>query len=216
MHSSNKLRNNLTPFLLNLPAMCPEATQLFAILQDSPSINLRLIVRAVQYAITYHKGQTRKSGEPFYHHPLEVAIILAPFTTDQNTLIVALLHDSVEDSPLSYSQIAFMFSPTVASLVAGVTKFKDSWRRHMLEDYEVYYKLTHPQQVDKRILQIKVADRIHNMRTIQYHTPLTKQRKIAEETLRVFLPLAKNIGLLTLVQELEALSLQTLRNVSPR
>lgn len=149
MNINHKSVNNPKTYALNLPAMPPKAEELLAVLQDRPSINPHLIARAIQYAITYHKSQTRKSGEPFYHHPLEVAMILAPFTADQDTFIAALLHDSVEDIPLSSSQIAFMFSPTVASLVDGITKFKDSWRRYALEDYEVYYKLMHRQQADK-------------------------------------------------------------------
>lgn len=211
MNTKHKSANKLKVHPLDLPAVPPKAQELLDLLQEKPAINLRWIVRAIQYAITYHRGQTRKSGEPFYHHPLEVATILTPFTTDQDTFVAALLHDTVEDTPLSYAQIAFMFNPTVASLVDGVTKFKGSWRRHALEDYEVYYKLTHTQQADKRVLQIKVADRVHNMRTIQYHPSLSKRRKIAEETLRVFLPLSQNLGLPDLVQELELLSLHTLR-----
>lgn len=146
MNIKHKSVNHRKAYAINLLAVPPKAEELLALLQDKPSINLRLIARAIQYAVTYHRGQTRKSGEPFYHHPLAVATILAPFTRDQDTFVAALLHDSVEDTPLSYSQIAFMFSPTVASLVDGVTKLKDSWRRHTLEDYEVYYKLTHSQQ----------------------------------------------------------------------
>lgn len=196
---------------LDLPAVPPKAQELLDLLQEKPAINLRWIVRAIQYAITYHRKQANNFQKPSYHHPLEVAKILAPFTTDQDTFVAVLLYGSVEATPLSYAQIAFMFNPTVASLVDGVTKFKDSWRRHALEDYEVCYKLTHPQQDDKRVLQIKVADRVHDMRTIQSYPSWTQRKKLAEETLRVFLPLSQNIGLPDLVQELEWLSIYTLR-----
>jgi (p)ppGpp synthase/HD superfamily hydrolase len=185
--------------------------QLLGLLKDKPHIDLKVMARGIEYAATFHRGQMRKSGEPFYHHPIEVASILVPFTIDQDTLIAALLHDTVEDTTLALTQIAFMFNPTIAHLVAGVTKFNETWRRHFLENYEMHYKLLPRQETDRKIIQIKIADRLHNMRTIQFHPSINKQKKIAEETLDVFIPVAQDIGLDALVKELEALSIAILK-----
>lgn len=185
--------------------------ELLGLLQNIPNINLKMVARAIEYIATFHRDQKRKSGEPFYHHPIEVVYILIPFTTDQDTLIAALLHDTVEDTTLSLTQIAFMFNPTIAHLVAGVTKFNEAWRRHFLENYEMHYRLLPRQETDKKIVQIKIADRTHNMRTIQYHPSLAKQKKIAEETLDIFLPMAHGMGLEVLVKELEDLCVAILK-----
>eukprot|EP01132_Coremiostelium_polycephalum_P002971 gene2971-3709_t len=185
--------------------------QLLDLLRSEPHIDLKVLARGIEYAANFHHGQARKSGEPFYHHPIEVACILVPYTTDPNTLIAALLHDTIEDTTLALTQIAFMFNPTIAHLVAGVTKFNETWRKHFLENYEAHYKLLPRQETDKQIIQIKIADRTHNMRTVQFHPSLDKQKRIAVETLDVFLPAAKGIGLDPLVKELEARSLAILR-----
>ncbi|OJW69925.1 MAG: hypothetical protein BGO68_03465 [Candidatus Amoebophilus sp. 36-38] len=185
--------------------------QLLDLLRNESHIDLKVMARAIEYIATFHRGQMRKSGEPFYHHPIEVACILIPFTTDQDTLIAALLHDTVEDTTLALTQIAFMFNPTIAHLVAGVTKFNEAWRRHFLENYEMHYRLLPRQETDKKIVQIKIADRTHNMRTIQYHPSLNKQKKIAEETLDIFLPMAQGMGLDVLVKELEELCVVILK-----
>ena len=185
--------------------------QLLDLLSNQPHIDLKVMARGIEYAAAFHHGQMRKSGEPFYHHPVEVACILLPYTTDQDTLIAALLHDTVEDTTLALTQIAFMFNPTIAHLVAGVTKFNEAWRRHFLENYEMHYKLLPRQETDRKIIQIKIADRTHNMRTIQFHPSLAKQKRIAEETLDVFLPIAQGIGLDPLIKELEELSVAILK-----
>ena len=152
----------------------------------------------------------RKSGEPFYLHPLAVAQIVLDYNTDEATVFGALLHDTVEDTPLTLEQVELLFNKEVRNLVEGVT--------HMESNQETLYQvlLSHPENIhrllgseDPRVLYVKLADRMHNLRTIQAK-PYESQRRTAEETLLFFVPLAKYLGLMEAAEELKNLSFEVL------
>ena len=160
--------------------------------------------RALQLIKQYHAGVRRKSGEPFYLHPIAVAQILLDYTQDQDTIIAALLHDTVEDTRLSLAQVSLSFNPVVKTIVDGVTHLDSSlqhFKRIQLSSYENIQQLLEVK--DDRILYVKLADRLHNMRTIAGHPSLEKQKKIAEETLQFFAPMAKGLGLMPIAEELK-------------
>ena len=160
----------------------------------------------------YHAGVKRKSGEPFFTHPIQVALILLGYCSDQDALIAALLHDTVEDTGLSLVQIKAMFGEAVAFIVQKVTNLEDNLRRVSFQDHENVYRIMNYE--DKRAAFVKLADRLHNMRTISGHASLAKQKHIAGETLNFFVPLAEKLGLTPMAKELEKLSLDVLAKES--
>ena len=204
--------------LLREPAMADEeelkhplAIQLEKELMDKVKVNkidAKVIKKALNTIKKYHAGVKRKSGEPFFTHPIAVALILLSYCQDQSAVIAALLHDTVEDTSLSMLQIKTMFGDTVAFIVGKVTNLEDKIRRLSLDDHENIHRLINYE--DERAAFVKLADRLHNMRTIEGHPSLAKQKHIATETLNFFVPLAKNLGLEGVSQELERLSLQVL------
>jgi hypothetical protein len=172
---------------------------------------LRMVHKAIRLIKKYHGPVKRKSGEPFYLHPITVAKIVSTYTDDLNTILGALLHDVVEDTALTLPQIELMFNEDVKRIVDGVT--------HLDSRQKTIYKLqlaTHEnirqllELEDKRVLYVKLADRMHNMRTIQFHSSLAKQKGIAEETLQFFVPLAQYLGLSQAAGELKARSFDVL------
>ncbi|SFJ00746.1 RelA/SpoT family protein [Thermoflavimicrobium dichotomicum] len=173
--------------------------------------DVELIERAYRFAEEAHRGQVRKSGEPFITHPVAVAEILADLQMDAATLVAALLHDVVEDTGVPLEQIKEEFGETVALLVDGVTKlrkrikFKSS-AEHQAENYR---KMFVAMAQDIRVILIKLADRLHNMRTLKY-MPEHKQRIKANETLEIFAPLAHRLGISKIKWELEDISLRYL------
>ncbi|MHB9148196.1 MAG: HD domain-containing protein, partial [Candidatus Amoebophilus sp.] len=171
-------------------------------------IDKRIITKALDIVKRYHAGVKRKSGEPFFTHPIQVALIVLDYSQDQDAVLGALLHDTVEDTSLSLLQIEIMFGKKVAFIVDKVTNLKDELRRVSLQDHENIYRLINYE--DERAAYVKLADRLHNMRTISGHSSLAKQKHIAGETLNFFVPLAKNLGLGAMTRELEKLSLQVL------
>lgn len=173
----------------------------------NPNVDLKKIKKAIHLIKKYHCNQKRKSGEPFYVHPLIVTQILLQFTSDEDVLIAAILHDIVEDAKITLLKIEAIFNPVVARLVDGVTKFDQGSKKLKLSEHENIQKLI--EQEDKRILMIKIADRIHNMQTIVYTTP-AKQKKISEQTLQFYIPMAKNLGLTQAVLELQYLVFEIL------
>ncbi|WP_174520822.1 RelA/SpoT family protein [Alicyclobacillus acidiphilus] len=171
---------------------------------------LASVREAYEFASRAHAGQTRMSGEPYIIHPLAVAFILADLQLDATGIIAALLHDVVEDTSVTDSSIVQHFGAEVAALVDGVTKLKrirfDSREEQQAENLR---KMFMAMARDIRVLIIKLADRLHNMRTIRYQTPETQTRK-ARETLEIFAPLAHRLGINTIKWELEDISLRYL------
>ena len=163
--------------------------------------------RAIQFTKNAHKGQHRASGEEYFHHPLEVANILASMKLDSLTLIVALLHDTVEDTPIILKTIEEEFGAKVAELVDGITKLNllDT-KSDAVVQAENFRKLIVATSKDIRVLLVKLADRLHNMRTLSFLSCPKKQNRIALETLEVFAPLAERIGVQTIKNELQDLS----------
>ena len=171
-------------------------------------LDTNIIEKALNTIKRYHAGVKRKSGEPFFTHPIAVALILLDYCKDQDAVIAALLHDTVEDTSLSITHIKAMFGEKVAFIVGKVTNLEDKIRRLSLEEHENIKRLINYE--DERAAFVKLADRLHNMRTIEGHPSLSKQKHIANETLLFFVPLANQLGLDHVAQELEKLSLEVL------
>ncbi|WP_299486902.1 bifunctional (p)ppGpp synthetase/guanosine-3',5'-bis(diphosphate) 3'-pyrophosphohydrolase [uncultured Gordonia sp.] len=169
-----------------------------------PKADIALLQRAYDVAEAQHEGQFRKSGDSYITHPLAVATILADLGMDTTTLIAALLHDTVEDTGYSLEQISDDFGPEVAHLVDGVTKL-DKVALGTAAEAETIRKMIIAMARDPRVLVIKVADRLHNMRTMRFLPP-EKQARKARETLEVIAPLAHRLGMATVKWELEDLS----------
>ncbi|WP_345495840.1 RelA/SpoT family protein [Nocardia callitridis] len=169
-----------------------------------PKANLTLLQRAFDVADEKHRHQFRKSGDPYITHPLAVANILAELGMDTTTLVAALLHDTVEDTGYSLEQLTDDFGPEVAHLVDGVTKL-DKVNLGAAAEAETIRKMIIAMARDPRVLVIKVADRLHNMRTMRFLPP-EKQAKKAKETLEVIAPLAHRLGMATVKWELEDLA----------
>jgi GTP pyrophosphokinase len=169
-----------------------------------------LIARAFRWAVNAHEGQQRRSGEPFILHPVGVAKICAELRLDEQTLAAALLHDVVEDTESDINDVRAEFGDEVAKLVEGVTKLtRIQFQSREQAEAENYRKMVVAMSEDVRVILIKLADRLHNMRTIEY---LGKQKQIqkAKETLEVYAPLAHRLGIHALKWELEDLAFQTL------
>ena len=173
-----------------------------------PKIDARLLQRGYDLAEERHRGQRRKSGDPYITHPLAVATILAELGMDTITLVAALLHDTVEDTGLPIEGVAAEFGPEVAHLVDGVTKL-DKVKFGEAAEAETIRKMIVAMARDPRVLVIKLADRLHNMRTLRFLPPAKQERK-ARETLEVLAPLAHRLGMNTVKWELEDLAFATL------
>lgn len=172
-----------------------------------------LIQKAYVYSATAHAGQTRRSGEPYLSHPLEVAHLLAVMRLDGYTIAAGLLHDTVEDTKASIEDIDSLFGEEVADIVDGVTKISQmqmSFDSKEAAQAENIRKMVMAMSEDIRVLMVKLCDRLHNMRTLQFMKPY-KQRAIAKETLDIYAPLSNRLGLHRIKVELEDLSLQYLR-----
>jgi GTP pyrophosphokinase len=175
-----------------------------------PKASVKEVHRAYEFAAESHRGQVRKSGEPFIRHPLEVAHILADLGMDTATLVAALLHDVVEDTDLSLEVIEREFGDEVARLVDGVTKLdKIRYRSREQEQAENVRKMIVATARDIRVLIVKLADRLHNMRTLEALSR-PKQEEKATETLEIYAPLAHRLGIFQIKWELEDLSFKTL------
>jgi GTP diphosphokinase / guanosine-3',5'-bis(diphosphate) 3'-diphosphatase len=173
-----------------------------------PKADIRVLVRAYEVAEKAHDGQRRRSGDPYITHPLAVTTILAELGMDTITLQAALLHDTVEDTPYTIDQLRLDFGDEVAHLVDGVTKL-DKVRYGEAAEAETIRKMVVAMARDFRVLVIKLADRLHNMRTLRF-LPQEKQERKARETLEIFAPLAHRLGMNTLKWELEDLAFATL------
>ena len=170
-----------------------------------------IITKAYNYAKDLHEGQFRQSGEPYIIHPLNVAYILAEMHADRDTVCAGLLHDTIEDTKATKEDIENLFNPQIANLVDGVTKLAgmDFVSKESLKLANTR-KLITGITSDVRIIIIKLADRLHNMRTLQYK-PVEKQRATATETMEIYVPFAYFIGAYRIKTELEDLSFKYLR-----
>jgi GTP diphosphokinase / guanosine-3',5'-bis(diphosphate) 3'-diphosphatase len=176
----------------------------------NPKADLKELQRAYDVAETAHEGQKRKSGEDFITHPLAVAEILTDLHLDTTTLVAALLHDTVEDTELTLDEISEDFGDDVAHIVDGLTKLdRLEFRTKEQEQAENVRKMIVAMAGDIRVLLIKLADRLHNMRTLSALSP-EKQERIATETLEIYGPLANRLGVQEMKWELEDLSFKTL------
>lgn len=187
---------------------------LLAIIQDYAPHDKEAILRAYEFASEVHKGVLRKSGDPYITHPIAVACILAEMHADVETIMAGLLHDTIEDGKdkgITKEVIAEKFGQTVANLVDGVTKFpklsidNDKLKTDAASNRKIFESIT----FDIRILIIKLADRLHNMRTLEFHKP-EKREEISKETRNIFVPFANLIGAYTFKQELEDLAFKYL------
>ncbi len=176
----------------------------------NPDVDRELLRRAFEVAERSHAGQTRRSGEEFIHHPLGVARICAELHLDEQAIAAALLHDVVEDTGMDPEELRAEFGPEIAQLVEGVTKLsRISFQSREQAEAENYRKMIVAMAQDVRVILIKLADRLHNMRTIEY-LGRQKQAQKARETLEVYAPLAHRLGIHALKWELEDLAFQTL------
>ena len=173
-----------------------------------PKADLRPVQRAYEIAEAAHEGQRRRSGDPYITHPLAVTTILAELGMDTTTLVAALLHDTVEDTPTTLSGVREEFGEDVAHLVDGVTKL-DKVKYGESAEAETIRKMVVAMARDPRVLVIKLADRLHNMRTLRFLPPDKQERK-ARETLEIFAPLAHRLGMNAIKWELEDLAFATL------
>ena len=199
-----------------------------AVKNYQPDADIEMIERAYLVAKEGHQTQKRASGEPYINHPLNVAAILTELQLDDTTIAAAILHDVVEDTLFTLEEIKDMFGDEMALLIDGVTKIGqipislvkkkdpakskvDAERAKLKEEQklETYRKMIIAMAKDIRVIMIKLADRLHNMRTLKFTTP-DKQKRIARETLEIYAPLANRLGISSIKWELEDLSLRYL------
>ena len=183
-----------------------------SVLKYHPSTDISMIEKAYKVASEAHEGQKRKSGEPYIIHPLCVAIILADLELDKETIVAGLLHDAVEDTWMTYEEVEKEFGSEVALLVDGVTKLGQlSYSADKVEvQAENLRKMFLDMAKDIRVILIKLADRLHNMRTLQYMRP-EKQQEKARETMDIYAPIAMRLGISKIKVELDDLSLKYLK-----
>jgi guanosine-3',5'-bis(diphosphate) 3'-pyrophosphohydrolase len=169
-----------------------------------------IILRAFETGATAHQGQTRKTGEPYILHPVAVARILASMRMDYSSVAAAILHDTIEDTPLTLEEIESRFGEEIADLVDGVTKLdKMKFRTRLEADAESFRKLMLAMSRDLRVIFIKLADRMHNMRTLGSMSPQSR-RRIARETLDIYAPIADRLGMNSIKSELQDLGFANL------
>ncbi|MBK7948695.1 MAG: bifunctional (p)ppGpp synthetase/guanosine-3',5'-bis(diphosphate) 3'-pyrophosphohydrolase [Deltaproteobacteria bacterium] len=180
------------------------------LLEYNPQVDLARLQRAYVFTAKVHDGQERLSGEPYLIHPLEVAGILLELFVDEDTIIAGLLHDTLEDTLTTRDEIERLFGPKVAFLVEGLTKIaRIEFRSAREQQAENFRKMLIAMSEDIRILMIKLADRLHNMRTI-VHMGEDSRRRVAQETMDIYVPLAHRLGVYWMKQELEDLAFRAL------
>jgi guanosine-3',5'-bis(diphosphate) 3'-pyrophosphohydrolase len=175
------------------------------------SLDVAFIVKAVDFAVKYHGTQKRASGDPYYHHPVAVAEILADMHLDKTTVVTALLHDTVEDTEATLEMIEEQFGEEIASLVNGVTKLTKIEAQSITQrQAENFRKFLIAMSEDIRVLIVKLADRLHNMRTLKYIQKPEKRARIAHETMEIYSVLAERIGMQNIKTELQDIAFQEL------
>lgn len=180
------------------------------VLAYNPNLDKTKLFDAFKYADNAHSSQLRKDGNPYITHPLAVASIVADLELDQDSIIAAMLHDTIEDTGVTHEAIAQRFGATVADLVEGVTKLtRVQFNTREEKQMENLRKMLLAMSKDIRVVLVKICDRLHNMRTMQYQTP-KKQREKALETMEIYAPLAHRLGMQKIKWELEDLSLKYL------
>ena len=215
MAESEDNQSGTKPTQANSPEGSPDAVfgQLLQNLdQYMPGQNMETITKAYHKAAQYHEHQKRRSGEPYITHPLEVANIVTTLRLDQASVVAAILHDVVEDTSCTLEEIEELFGAEVTRLVDGLTKIsKIKFRSNQEKLAENFRKMILAMAKDLRVILIKLCDRLHNMRTIG-SLPIDKSRRIAQETLDIYAPLANRLGIYGIKSELEDLCLRSLRN----
>lgn len=182
----------------------------------NPQADFDLIRRAYEFAKEAHNGQLRKSGEPYIIHPLAVAQIIAELKLDSESIVAALLHDVIEDTPATHEDVARLFGDTVAELVEGVSKLtRIQYDTVEDEQMENFRKMLMAMNQDIRVILIKICDRLHNMRTMEFQPP-AKQRQKSLETMEIYVPIAYRLGIRRVKSELEDLSLKYLDPIAYR
>lgn len=169
------------------------------------------IKKAIEFAVKYHGTQQRESGDLYYHHPLEVAQIITEMHLDTDSIVTAILHDTIEDTDLTFEDIEKNFGKEVAKLVDGVTKLtKIKFKADNIRQVENFRKLLIAMSDDIRVLLVKLADRLHNMRTINFIANEEKRKRIALETIEIYAPLAERIGIQRIKEELQDICFEVL------
>ncbi len=208
------LKSSAEPFQSAEPPLLPadsETSQLTLLLKEYFSqVDIEQVWAAYRYAAAAHEGQTRKTGEPYISHPVAVACILAKLHLDLPTLLAALLHDVVEDTGVAVATVTEKFGKQVGELVDGVTKLdKIEFQSATVAQAENFRKMLLAMSQDVRVILVKLADRLHNMQTLDAMKS-EKQKRIARETLEIYAPIANRLGLNPVYQELEDLSFKYL------
>ncbi|HEX3154460.1 MAG TPA: HD domain-containing protein, partial [Candidatus Angelobacter sp.] len=174
--------------------------------ENRPTDDLETIRKAYEFSLKHHQGQTRASGEPYLIHPLEVSLVLADMKLDSTAISAGLLHDAIEDTPVTHEDIRREFGDQVVHIVEGVTKIdKINLASREERQAENVRKMVLAMVDDIRVVLIKLADRLHNMRTLK-HLPEERRQQVAKETLEIYAPLAHRLGMGKVRGELEDLS----------
>jgi GTP diphosphokinase / guanosine-3',5'-bis(diphosphate) 3'-diphosphatase len=190
-----------------MPAMMRQFELVERVKSYDPNADEDLINRAYVFAMKAHGAQLRASGDPYFSHPIEVAGILTKYKLDAASIITALLHDTIEDTPATVEQVEKLFGAEIARLVDGVTKLsRIELQSDQTKQAENFRKLVLAMSEDIRVLLVKLADRVHNMRTLHFIKNPNKRRRIALETMEIYAPLAERIGFSEVKNELEDLA----------
>jgi len=199
--------NTVDPKLTGLPATSPSEALIERVSAYMKPEDVERIRASIRFAKEKHEGQTRSSGEPYYTHPVEVAIILADMKLDPATILTAVIHDTVEDTDATLDDIKKQFGAEIVPLVDGVSKLSQIESKTVEgKQAENFRKLVLAMSEDIRVLLVKLADRLHNMRTLHHVPKIEKRQRIAMETLDIYAPLAERVGVHAIKEELEDLS----------